>query len=355
MKSPIYLLQAFFADAKRLMPCVRGLDRDLETIKNRFKNEGLSFLTVTLPTICDALDRGLADGRFACPTCFSHKGALPKIFSGLLCEVFDIASGAILEDPSYEAIKLLREITRFFKKAQITSKRNDILHDEACRAFCETDDRLRNQSFDNRYSFIVSQVCKVILPALEYEVSQGILPYRHGPGAVREGVKGNAKWKWLYNHFLNATHQFLPVEFSDFLYNSDREVASTQVDLGVPFGGVAKLISVPKSAIAVRTITVEPLLNQFIQQGLNLTLRDNIRNCKILGQCLALTDQSKNQHLAQVGSITGEWTTIDLSSASDLLSLKLVKLIFQNHPLFLEKAISCRSNAVNVFNKTLAC
>jgi hypothetical protein len=105
----------------------------------------------------------------------------------------------------------------------------------------------------------------------------------------------------------------------------------------------ARLVSVPKDSTKNRTITVEPVLNQFVQQGLNEVLRDSISKCSILNRSLTLTDQSKNQHLALVGSITGKWATIDLKSASDLMSLNLVKLIFGTHPEFLQNAIDCRT------------
>jgi hypothetical protein len=48
------------------------------------------------------------------------------------------------------------------------------------------------------------------------------------------------------------------------------------------------------------------------------------------------------------GSITGEWATIDLKSASDLLSLRMVEMVFANRPLFLEGILGCRSPTVEV-------
>lgn len=108
-------------------------------------------------------------------------------------------------------------------------------------------------------------------------------------------------------------------------------------------GASAKLISVLKNSTSRRTITVEPFLRQYLQQGLNTVLRESITECRVLRNCLALTDQSKNQVLALEGSLTGKWATIDLKSASDLLSQKLVKSVFRHHTRFLGCLMDSRS------------
>jgi len=72
-------------------------------------------------------------------------------------------------------------------------------------------------------------------------------------------------------------------------------------------------------------------------------LRESITECKVLRNCLALTDQSKNQILALEGSRTKNWATIDLKSASDLLSVTLVRSVFRHHSDFLGMMMDARS------------
>jgi hypothetical protein len=110
-----------------------------------------------------------------------------------------------------------------------------------------------------------------------------------------------------------------------------------------PRGASAKLISVLKNTTSRRTITIEPLLRMYLQQGLNSMLRESITECRVLRNCLALTDQSENQKLAMEGSSTRKWATIDLKSASDLLSVKLVESVFRHHPQFLGMMMDARS------------
>jgi len=81
-----------------------------------------------------------------------------------------------------------------------------------------------------------------------------------------------------------------------------------------------RIITVPKNAKTDRTIAKEPDLNMFIQKGIGELLR---RALKRVG--VDLDDQSRNQRLSLEGSITGSLATVDLSAASDTVSLRLVE------------------------------
>jgi len=113
-------------------------------------------------------------------------------------------------------------------------------------------------------------------------------------------------------------------------------------------GRISRLVSVPKSSTSKRSITVEPTVAQFLQQGLNLRLRKAILRDPYLRNCLDLSDQGKSQQLALEGSLTGAWDTLDLKSASDLLSKQLVTLCFASKPIFLSALMSTRSLIVKV-------
>lgn len=83
-----------------------------------------------------------------------------------------------------------------------------------------------------------------------------------------------------------------------------------------------KITMVPKTAKVHRTIAIEPLLNGYVQKGVDLHMRDKLRKIGI-----NLNDQTRNQRLAKLGSEGGfdPLVTIDLSSASDSISIQLVK------------------------------
>lgn len=83
-----------------------------------------------------------------------------------------------------------------------------------------------------------------------------------------------------------------------------------------------KVDFVPKTAKTHRGIAVEPLLNGFIQKGTDVYLRDRLRAIGI-----DLSDQTRNQRLARLGSLGGfdPFVTVDLSAASDSLAYEVVR------------------------------
>jgi len=82
----------------------------------------------------------------------------------------------------------------------------------------------------------------------------------------------------------------------------------------------SKLTFVPKNAKTDRPICVEPLYNSFAQTGLGTEIRKRLKKigCN-------LKDQTRNQKLARVGSLTGQLATVDLSSASDMISKEVIR------------------------------
>jgi hypothetical protein len=86
-----------------------------------------------------------------------------------------------------------------------------------------------------------------------------------------------------------------------------------------------KVVTVPKTSLVDRTIAVEPLLNGYLQKGVDVYMRLLLKRVGI-----DLTDQGKNQYLAYLGSLPDQadpFITIDLSSASDTISLNVAKLL----------------------------
>lgn len=98
----------------------------------------------------------------------------------------------------------------------------------------------------------------------------------------------------------------------------------TEEDLGHASSMVSynKIAFVPKTAKTHRSIAVEPLWNSFIQKGTDVFLRQRLKRVG-----LDLSDQSLNQEMAREGSLDEEdsFVTIDLSSASDSISIEVVR------------------------------
>jgi hypothetical protein len=98
------------------------------------------------------------------------------------------------------------------------------------------------------------------------------------------------------------------------------------------------LTFVPKSNEISRTICVEPSLNMFYQKGLETRLLKRLRD--VFGINL-LDQQAKNRELAKNGSTDGSLATIDLSSASDSISLKMLEWLLPRDFIGVLKLLRC--------------
>jgi len=84
----------------------------------------------------------------------------------------------------------------------------------------------------------------------------------------------------------------------------------------------SRLSFVPKNSDISRTICTEPVCNMLWQKGIAHVIEGRLR--EVVGIDLS-TQPDKNRKLAQLGSTSSRFGTIDLSSASDSMSMTLVR------------------------------
>lgn len=117
---------------------------------------------------------------------------------------------------------------------------------------------------------------------------------------------------------------FFPVQGGHICFDVDQ--ARTEYHRRVTTVIHNKITFVPKTARTHRAIAVEPLWNGYLQKGVDAILR---RRLKRIG--IDLTDQRRNQLYAQFGSedwlTENGFCTLDLSSASDSVSIELVRTL----------------------------
>lgn len=82
------------------------------------------------------------------------------------------------------------------------------------------------------------------------------------------------------------------------------------------------LFTVPKTTLIDRVACKEPDMNMFMQKGVGNFIRRRLKRANI-----NLNDQSINQRLSKIGSLENSLSTLDLSSASDSVSIQLVYLM----------------------------
>lgn len=148
-----------------------------------------------------------------------------------------------------------------------------------------------------------------------------------GPGSS-VGAKGTDFYTKLFSSDLTFTHQSI-YDWYKLLTNLD-PVWSSAENVRSSLGFKAKLVEgsnlscVPKTRKISRSICTEPTLNMFFQIGLGRAIEKRLKSFFSIN----LSQQpSINRDFAKLGSVTGDYSTIDLSSASDTISLNLLSKI----------------------------
>lgn len=332
--------------------CCTSTQRDLETVHARVEHEGLSFLTITLPTFCRdfefCLDKGSVESHDF--DGFRRRGKLPAFLSGFLAQVFDPETGALLSVPCTEAIRCVRQITLFASKVNLDC--TDTRVRAAYLQYIQTEldvcawewtiGRDRLMAFSRMANFLFAR----LFSGMDYDIHYGRLVPSHGPGSTADGLKGNLKF--TQHQWPSRLDQYFPA--SDFLIGSYRhwedldgiEVVSPRDEMPV------KVITVPKTQKTPRIIAMEPTCMMYAQQALRRSYMDHWAKDPVLSSMIGFDDQSANQRMARSGSITGDLATLDLSEASDRVSNLLVTYMMRHFPHVEGAVQACRSTRADV-------
>lgn len=344
------LLDALRHDLSRIHPAhSKELTLDFRTIERRLANEGLSFVTSTLPALGKAVLQSFLSSRLEAPQGFKKlRGtSLPRLLSGLIVQGYE-KDGTLRTDCDPVVIKSLLQVTFLcyklelpFTEGQISSKLEGFLKAESDlrRLELEADDPI---------------ICKA--RQIVQEIFQGFNPKEilpgHGPGALATGEKCEGKWQFkrLYTdlHQYYPYHEyFVPSQLSlirqiEWFKGSSAVVSRrllryarkiylrTLRPLDI---ATSKMCFVPKDSRGPRIISMEPLEVQFVQQGLKDQLYRWIERHPLTKGFVNFTDQTINGRLAMEGSLNGNLATLDMKEASDRVSLALVRCLFHGTEL----------------------
>lgn len=340
--------------------CV-STDRDYTTVMARIKDEGLSFLTITLPSFCSDFERSLADGRVA-PDAFAgfhrprNARGLPAFLQGFLELVFDSRTGVLLGESQrqIEAIFSIRQLTLMFGKIHIPCSDARVSGAISRYIECEQEVRSADANFTEvRKDFhrIGAILFRETFSQLDRMVYCGELIPRHGPGATADRLTGNSKFDQVeWTHRLEAYFPYGEYAIANwrFSYLLDR------VDLLEPGDErPVKVITVPKTLKTPRIIAIEPTCMQYTQQAVAGSLVPLLELDELTGGrngLLGFTDQRPNQACACEGSSRkgNELATLDLSEASDRVSNQHVLELMSDFPWLSGAVQACRSTTADV-------
>jgi len=162
-------------------------------------------------------------------------------------------------------------------------------------------------------------------PDSSFEYYEILSEARNGPGASIN-VSGCDGYSKLFSSKGSCTSPFLS-KYMEYFFSSNprwRDALSFRHEqYGDPeIVEGSKLSFVPKNRDIMRSICTEPSLNMFYQLGLGTLLE---RRLKSYSGIDLSSQPGKNRLLAERGSIDGSFATIDLASASDTISVSLLR------------------------------
>lgn len=361
MKSLVMLADLLLQDLGAA--CAIRTDRDRTTVAKRVRSEGEGFLTITLPSFGKAfeacLELGFLDPNLFPPT-WRIRDGVPVFLQGFLGRIFDATDGKILDDADTLAVLAVRQITLGFGKLRddCTPKRVDAALDQ----YIETDVHvarvsasISDQDLTPMWSTAGSDFSRValllwgpFLDQLDRVVETEFMP-QHGPGSTADRKIGNQKWFFdEWSDRLDEEFPFVENALPRFsLYDEVSHVTFTPRHNERP----VRIVTVPKTQKTPRVIAMEPSYMMYVQQGIHALIQREMERDKNTRSFWSYSSQEPNQLLAREGSISGALATLDLSEASDRVSIRHVWNIFRCHRRLFRRLWACRSQHAEVPGK----
>lgn len=381
----LVIFRSLVQDVEELLGMERhALEQDYLVLEKSVLSRGETILLISLPELCSDLEFSLDNGRYI----RRYEGPLSKLENGVpsflrsvYLRVFSL-DGVLSEDPCVVSIRCLRQLLRCFKKYDIECPPSAL--EMSIDKFVQIESELpipalswggRDLSCDRGWPSLTDLVqrnlgrseiaarlrgidpnwsASRILQCATFaqRVSDSILGKfvfnfsskpKHGPGAVSEGYRISKfefpSWNYRLEKFFPfdeyglINHGFVGEELEHSAFRDD-----------VP----SKLIAVPKDYKGPRLIASEPICAQYIQQLIMKDLRRNTRK-SVLRNCIDFLSQIPSRELALKASQRPEdWSTIDLSSASDRLSCAVVECVFRGKFSYLEILNSARTPRIRI-------
>lgn len=260
-------------------------------------------------------------------SCVKSSGETPTLES-----LYEQGVMANLQPRSFASIALINSL---FKKYEgsVNADANDLAFDKFVTADVSCDNwRFRPASFmdehllgefrDSLYRFFFpsNKGPSILAFPSEFFELGGV-----GPGAS-VGARGTDFYTKLFDGPLTSTSEGLYRMYRNYIQTSPslEDAESCRLERYGPVTIVegSKLSFVPKNDHISRVICTEPVLNMWAQKGVGELITRRLKSA--FGIDLS-TQPDINRELARKGSIDGDLSTIDLSSASDSISLRMCR------------------------------
>lgn len=339
MKSVVTLWEVCLSEAG--FQCGVRTSRDWLYAQSRIETEGLSFLTITLPAFEKDLLTAIQSGQVTSDlfTGFRRRGGLPAFLSGFLRLLFH-STGKLRRDAPSNVLRAVRQVLLLTSKVELetTEKRREA----AAQAYLDTDAGIDSTGPMDDFRRAVRRHLDGYLAEVESRLYREEWFPRHSSGQLATRESYNSRFGFL--RWSERLNDVLPY-WSD-MGLSFRQQAEMDVQL-IPRSEEppVRVAFVPKTMKTPRVIAMEPVWMQFVQQGILRLLTDTLREPqhRALYESFWWKDQEPNRRLAREGSVTGKLVTLDLSEASDRVSLSLVENLLGDHKFLRDAVLAARS------------
>lgn len=351
MKSHVKLFTTVLREAGQ--NCGVSTLQDEKYILRRLSQEGDSFLTITLPAYEKSLLTALDVGRITSDHFdgFHRRGGLPSLFSGFLRIIFD--NHGFVRDTSPElilALRMLRQVLLLLSKVEWDAAPERELRvltqfritDEEIPTFTREDSHLLGE-LQSAFRLLFTEYLQGVENGL---YNDPFFRGNHGPGAVADKRGNNRRWSnTVWTERLESVFRAestLACNLHDYI---DTEYTWLPIGQEPP----VRVVTVPKTMKGPRVIAIEPVHTQYVQQGLLNLLSEHLdmpANA-IVKDRLGWRDQVPNRDLSRDHV---NFSTIDLSEASDRVPLQLVEFLFEDFPLLRSAILASRSQTAELPN-----
>lgn len=308
----------------------RDAQKDREVCISRFRSEGLSFLTKTLPSLCKHLETALETGTFIPIASFSvAKGrTTPRFLGSLFKEIFD-EKGDLMDTANDKSIGNIRQVCALMYKFEAEYPAH--LVDKVIQDFVDVDETLTHCETISREQRVLLTIASTWLFRIFSNFDPADVRPRPGPGASASGTHKSKRYEPLVHY--SDIHEQYPY-YRYFYMGSGHLLDRRTAYMSMPrkVHGMSVLRTVPKDSRGPRIICMEEQEYMFLQQGLGDAMRKHIAQHPLTRGHVNFTDQNVNRDLALKSSISREYATLDMKEASDRISKKLVELLFAKLP-----------------------
>jgi len=313
-------------------------DLDLLYISNRLSNEGSSFIKVTLPDLGRALDLGLVTGHFACPIAFGLRkdSLLPRLFFEVFQRIFcDNGDLRPLSEVHINSITYLRQI--LLVDSKLVFEPTSIQRNQAVDEFSDRMRNLKKLRLPKGHP-VLKEARRLLSKYLSHLDLSDITP-GHGPGATAERLDKFERWDFV--SWPSKAERYYP--YVSYGSHSIRAILEKGRYIPLTRESCTRCCLVPKDYRGPRLISAEHTVNQYLQQGQMRAIGTYIARNRILSRSIKLNDQSFNQLRAKSSFQTGH-ATVDLSAASDTVSVALVWYLLADLPRLRSFLMATRSD-----------